>query len=185
MPHGFRKDDLHLFTCLSTPAALAIENALIFAKSREAESAERARAKEEITSMNDRLKEANRSLQLAYAQMRDWKDRLSQQLLGSTIGFLMEANGEIDGFTEKALEFTGKDRQSLLNLNIYDFLDSPSGEKLRDEMKKAWIDVLHVSPLRFKIGPSEGRDLVGKLMHVSTEGGRKLLLLLRRPDLEG
>lgn len=185
MPHGFRKDDLHLFTCLSTPAALAIENALIFARSREAENVERARAREEITCANDRLTEANRSLQLAYAQMRAWKDRLTQQLLGPSIGFLMEASGKIHGFTEKALEITGKDRHSLLNLSIYDFLDSPSQERLRDEMRKAWIDVLHVSPLRFEMCPSGGRDFNGELMHISTEGGRKLLLLLRRPDLEG
>jgi hypothetical protein len=185
MPHGFRKDDLHLFTCLSTPAALAIENARLFAKSREAEIAERDRAREEITSMNDRLMEANRSLQLAYAQMRAWKDRLSQQLLGPSIGFLMEADGKIYGFTEKALEITGKDRHSLLNLSIYDFLDSPSGEKLREEMKMAWIDVLQLRPLLFRNGPAEIHEFNGKLMHISMEGGRKLLLLLRRPDLEG
>ncbi|MEW6669743.1 MAG: FHA domain-containing protein [Thermodesulfobacteriota bacterium] len=185
MPHGFRKDDLHLFTCLSTPAALAIENALMYARSREAEIAERERAREEITSVNERLTEANRSLQVAYAQMRDWKDRLSQQLLGPSIGFLMEPGGQIYGFTEKALEITGKDRQSLLNLSIYDFLDAPSGEMLKQEMKKAWIDALHVCPLHFMIGPSAARDFHGKLMHISTGAGRKMLLLLRPPEVEG
>jgi hypothetical protein len=184
MPHGFRKDDLHLFTCLSTPAALAIENPHIIAGFRKEEDLEKKRARDEINSVNERLSEANRSLQLAYAQMRDWKDRLTQQLLGPSIGFLMESDGSIYGFTEKALEITGKDRQTLLNLNVYDFLDQPSGERLRAEMKTAWIDVLHVSPLRFQTGPSGIRDFNGKLMHISTEAGRKLLLLLRRPDLE-
>ncbi len=39
VPHGFRKEDLFLLTALSTPAALSIENALLFAQRREAEDA--------------------------------------------------------------------------------------------------------------------------------------------------
>lgn len=37
VPYGFRKDDLYFFTCLSTPAALAIENALLYSRAKEAE----------------------------------------------------------------------------------------------------------------------------------------------------
>ncbi|MEW6669645.1 MAG: ATP-binding protein [Thermodesulfobacteriota bacterium] len=36
-PYGFRKDDLYFFTCLSTPAALAIENALLYSRAKKAE----------------------------------------------------------------------------------------------------------------------------------------------------
>ncbi len=34
-PHGFRKEDLDLLTALSSPAAVAIENSLLYAKSRD------------------------------------------------------------------------------------------------------------------------------------------------------
>lgn len=37
VPNGFRKDDLHFLTALSSPAALAIENALFYKKRKEAE----------------------------------------------------------------------------------------------------------------------------------------------------
>jgi PleD family two-component response regulator len=36
--HGFRKDDLLLLTSLSTPIALAIENAVLHARSKRAEN---------------------------------------------------------------------------------------------------------------------------------------------------
>ena len=37
-PHGFRKDDLYLITALSSPASLAIENALLYTQARGAEN---------------------------------------------------------------------------------------------------------------------------------------------------
>ncbi|MBW1771571.1 MAG: PAS domain S-box protein [Deltaproteobacteria bacterium] len=39
VPGGFRKDDLHFLTALSSPVALAIENALLYKKRRETEEA--------------------------------------------------------------------------------------------------------------------------------------------------
>ncbi|MFH1489665.1 MAG: PAS domain S-box protein, partial [Pseudomonadota bacterium] len=45
VPHGFGRDDLFLFTGLSSPAALAIDNALLYAKSRRSEEAHHASEK--------------------------------------------------------------------------------------------------------------------------------------------
>ncbi|MBW1942908.1 MAG: GAF domain-containing protein, partial [Deltaproteobacteria bacterium] len=39
VPGGFRKDDLHFLTALSSPVALAIENALLYKKRKETEEA--------------------------------------------------------------------------------------------------------------------------------------------------
>ncbi|MBN1103072.1 MAG: FHA domain-containing protein [Deltaproteobacteria bacterium] len=216
MPHGFRKDDLYLLTCMSTPAALALENALLYTKTKNTEEAlekaqlelqrqiqdrtselvttnellrreivGRGKAQEEITSVHNRLEEANRNLQLAYARMRDWKDRLSSQLHRADIGFIIEGNGEIQGFTEKALETTGRSRHELLAMNIMDLLDGPSRSRLRQEMNKAWIDVLLLDSLRLAGVVPEPHDYQAKLMQISTEGGRKILLLLRKLNREG
>jgi GAF domain-containing protein len=211
VPHGFRKDDLYLVTCMSTPAALALENALLYAKTKNAEEAlERAqlelqrqiqdrtcelvttnellrqeivgrgKAQEEITDVQNRLEEANRNLQLAYARMRDWKDRLSSQLHGADIGFIIKGNGEISGFTEKAMETTGRSRHELLTMNIMDLLDEPSRSRFRQEMKKAWIDVLLLDSFSLAGPVPESNDYQAKLMQISTEGGRMILLLLRK-----
>ncbi len=50
------------------------------------------------------LTEANKNLEGAYAQMRDWKDRLSKRLYGEEIGFLLDEDARILGVTEKAVE---------------------------------------------------------------------------------
>jgi len=215
VPRGFRKDDLYLLTCMSTPAALALENALLYTKTKKAEEAlERAqlelqrqiqdrtselvttnellrkeivghgKAQEEITDVHKRLEEANRNLQLAYASMREWKDRLSSQLHGADIGFMIKSNGEIFGFTEKALETTGRSRHELLAMNIMDLLDEPSRSRLREEMKKAWIDVLLLDSFRLAGAVPESQGYQAKLMQISTEGGRMRLLLLRKLDPE-
>ena len=60
--HGFRKDDLLFLTSLSTPIALAIENALLYARSR--------RAEERLQKASDELKQQvmNRTSELKRAK---------------------------------------------------------------------------------------------------------------------
>lgn len=60
VPHGFRKDDLLLLTGLSSPAALAIENALLYF--------ERKKAQEELQKAHDELEN----------RVRDRTDQLSR-----------------------------------------------------------------------------------------------------------
>jgi diguanylate cyclase (GGDEF)-like protein len=65
--HGFRKNDLLFLTGLSTPMALAMENALLYAKSR--------RAEEKLQKASDHLEEEvmNRT-----AELKKAKDKLQQ-----------------------------------------------------------------------------------------------------------
>jgi diguanylate cyclase (GGDEF)-like protein len=63
---GFRKDDLFFLTVLSTPAALAIENALLYSKSKQAEEAlQKARddLEIEVKERTAQLIEANNKLE--------------------------------------------------------------------------------------------------------------------------
>ena len=62
VPHGFRKDDLYLLTGLSSPAALAIENALLYDKSK--------RAEEELRKSRERLRNLSKYLQSSREQER-------------------------------------------------------------------------------------------------------------------
>jgi diguanylate cyclase (GGDEF)-like protein len=65
--HGFRKDDLFFLTGLSTPMALAMENALLYAESK--------RAEEKLQKASDHLEKEvlNRT-----AELRKAKDKLEQ-----------------------------------------------------------------------------------------------------------
>jgi diguanylate cyclase (GGDEF)-like protein len=65
--HGFRKNDLFFLTSLSTPIALAIENALLYAKSKRAEEKlQRAsdHLEKEVMSRTSELKKAKDKLEL-------------------------------------------------------------------------------------------------------------------------
>jgi len=66
VPHGFRKSDLFFLTSLSTPIALAIENALLYAQSRRAEEKLREAGdhlEEEVMNRTSELKKAKDKLE--------------------------------------------------------------------------------------------------------------------------
>jgi pSer/pThr/pTyr-binding forkhead associated (FHA) protein len=210
---GFRKDDLFLLTALGIPAALAIENALLYAERRQAEEglqkahnelenrvrertnelseanarlkqeiAERQQAEEQLRATHEQLKEANKNLSLAYAQMRASKDRLATQLYGQELAFFTDENGRISGANEKALEQTGQTRAKLLGRDLGDLLDNVSREKLRQDMRDAFIGIFHQTSLRFKEGDSDER-FQARLMPLYLDSGKMLLVLMRLPPL--
>ncbi|MBU2497416.1 MAG: FHA domain-containing protein [Proteobacteria bacterium] len=210
---GFRREDLFLLTALSTPAALAIENALLYSKTKQAEEAlQKARsqleirvqertedlsrtntsltqeiairrqAEENLKAMHQQLKEANRNLELAYAQMRDVKDHLGTQLYGEEIAFLVDDKGQILGFNEKALEITGQSRFKLLSRNIGDLLEQDFREKVLQDIRDAWKGVFHQTSLGFKGGKAPKAKFQAKLIPVDLEREKRLLLLVRRLD---
>jgi PAS domain S-box-containing protein len=56
VPYGFRKDDLLLLTGLSTPAAVAIENVLLYSKSKQTEEALR-RSEEKYRALAEKVED--------------------------------------------------------------------------------------------------------------------------------
>ncbi|MBN2123731.1 MAG: FHA domain-containing protein [Deltaproteobacteria bacterium] len=90
VPHGFRKDDLFFLTAMSSPAALAIENALLYSRSRQTEEAlEKARCELEqrVEERTRELLDANESLKRQIEE----RER-AQQELKKTHDELQEAN---------------------------------------------------------------------------------------------
>jgi GAF domain-containing protein len=214
VPRGFRKDDLFLLTALSSPAAVAIENALLYSKSRQAEEAlqeirnelekrveertaelstantllrreiaEHKEAQDRLEPMHEELKEANKNLGLAYAQMRAWKDQLSAQLHSEEIGFLIDENGRIMGVTDKAAESFELSRIDLLSMSIMDLLEKSHREKVKDIIRKARAGIYQQTSLCMSKTYAGQPDFRAKLMQLNVKrDGKLFLMLMRRPD---
>ncbi len=208
---GFTKEDLFFLTALSSPAALALENALLFSKHTEAQIAlqkahddlesrvrertsdllkandqlkneieERRLAEERLKNTTRHLSETNRSLERAYAQMKEAKDRISAQLYGEEIVFLTDEKGRIRGVNEKGVEAAGQSRFKLLGQDLPDLLEAESKETLWKEIKRARTGLLHTGPLRFS-GEAGPKPLEATLIPLNMDGTKMLLFLLREP----
>ena len=67
VPHGFRKDDLFLLTGIATPAAVTIENALLYSKRMHAEKA----LKKAHDKLEERVRERTSELSMANALLKE------------------------------------------------------------------------------------------------------------------
>jgi GAF domain-containing protein len=215
VPHGFSKSDLQLLSALSSPAALAIENALLYATHKKAEDAlqkardeleirvterteelsqanahlkqeiaTRAQAEENLRTLHEELKEANKNLELAYTHMREAKDRLSSQLYEDEIALLTDEKGMILGLTEKALETFGRSRFDLLGKNIVELFGDDAKASIEQDIQNARVGVLEQTLVHFKRDRSSSEDLQVRFFPISSKTGKMLLALMRRPQKE-
>jgi PAS domain-containing protein len=182
---GFTKEDLFFLTTLSGPAALAIENALLFTRHTQAEE-ELQKVRQELEHrvqerMED-LSKVNRNLELAYVQLKDAKDRISSQLYGEDIAFLTAEDGRILGFSDKAAEVAGQSRLKLMNQNIGDLLEPESKKKLKKEIKKTRVGAFHQTSLLFTEKEHSPQLFRARMMPVNMEKKKMLLFLMRTPE---
>jgi PAS domain-containing protein len=182
---GFTKGDLFFLTALSSPAALAIENALLFTRHTRAEE-ELQKTREElehrVQERTEEISKVNRNLEAAYAQLKDAKDRISSQLYAEDIAFLTDEDGRILGFSDKAAEVARQSRLKLMNQNIGDLLEPESNKKLKKEMKKTRLGVFHETSLLFTEKECSPQLFRARMMPVNMEKKKVLLFLMRTSD---
>jgi PAS domain-containing protein len=126
------------------------------------------------------LKEVNKSLERAYAQMKEAKDRISAQLYGEEIVFLTDETGRIRGVNEKGVEVAGQSRIRLLGQDLGELLEAECKGELKKGIRQAWTGLFHKAPLRFS-GEAGPQAFQATLIPVNMENARMLLLLLRKP----
>ncbi len=215
VPHGFSKSDLQLLSALSSPAALAIENALLYTTHKRAEQALqkvldeleirvrerteelsqanallkqeiaiRAQAEENLRTLHEQLKEANKNLELAYTHMREAKDRLSSQLYEDEIAVLTDEKGLILAMTEKALETFGRTRFDLFGKNIAELFSDEAKASIVQDIQNTRLGVFEQTFVHFKKDRSSSGQLQVRFFPISSKTGKMLLALMRHPEKE-
>jgi PAS domain S-box-containing protein len=125
-PHGFRKEDLDLLAGLSSPAAIAIENALLYAN-----------LEKMIESRTRTLQETERRLRHSEARFR----AIFENMQSGVIVCSMDESGQTPSVLDmnRAAEvIEGKRRESVIGNPLFETL--PVYEKLgmSDLIKKVW-----------------------------------------------
>lgn len=215
VPHGFSMSDLQLLSALSSPAALAIENALLYATHKRAEEALqkarneleirvkerteelsqanallkqeiaiRAQAEENLKTLHEQLKEANKNLELAYTHMREAKDRLSSQLYEDEIAVLTDEKGLILGLTDRALETFGRTRFDLFGKNISELFSDEAKASITQDIQNTRVGIFEQTLVHFKRDQSSSDKLQIRFSPISSKTGKMLLVLMRRPEKE-
>ena len=140
---------------------------------------ERKREEEELKTTNIELREAHKSLAIAYAQMREWKDQLSSQLQGDETGFLIDENGQILGITERALAFTGMNTSQLLGSNLLDLVNKDYRQAVRKLIQEAPTGIFNQLSVVFARKQTGAQEFKAKLVSLSMRSGRTVIVLLR------
>lgn len=138
---------------------------------------DRMKAEEDLNTAHEKLKDANRRLQLAYSLISQEKDRLSSRLQGTSKAILMNQKGQILGVTDKVLECTGMSRMQIIGNYIYDLVDEESKKELIQEINKANKGLLVPSTFHKICIPSDSEGYEATLLLLNTKKEKLLLLL--------
>jgi len=142
------------------------------------------RAERELETLDGRLREANRRLELAYLQMRDQKDRVSMLLYRGDVGFLVDRDGRIDGITESGLARTGQSRDDLIDTSFLDLVDADSAAELRKAMKEAWVGTAHQISVRMVGMRGKPGTFTIRVTRVNMDRRKMLLISMRESEAE-
>lgn len=160
----FDDDDERFLSIMLTEAGFALENAMLHA---------------EVEKHISELEEANKQLGTAYAQMKEKRDELVENLYKEEIGFILNNEGIIEGVTERVLEFTGMPRDKLIGNNFTSLLNETYHDTFREELKQAWMGITHQIKIQVTSIHEIYKTCDLKLTRLTLEGRRLLMALLR------
>lgn len=130
---------------------------------------ERKRAEEALRESEKGYRELSIKLQDAYLWMSQKKDKIETRKYSESIIFLTAEDGQICGFTEKALGITKKSRSDLQGCNIQDILVFQKGQTFMDLIHKAKQKMSHLTTLKFKNQLEDGPVYEAKLTRIFVE----------------
>ncbi|HOG08055.1 MAG: PAS domain S-box protein [Syntrophales bacterium] len=139
----------------------------------------RRAAEEALKTANKQLEEANRSLGLAYAWMRDRKDQLKQQLFREEMGILLNNDGLIEGLSEKVMEHLGRSRDRLIGHPVRELIKEEYRVDFSREFRQAWMGPSQEVFVEFLDTKDRSKIFDVKLTRLTLSGSRLVLMTLR------
>jgi len=189
--HIFDIHDDHTLSIMLAEIIFAIENSILHREAAERlkeiethnirlqkEINNRIAAEEEQVALNKKIEEANRQLGLAYAKMKESRDKLIGNLFNEELGFILSADGIIQGVTERAIEHTHKARNVLIGSSMNDLLNESSRNVLTTELKQAWKGMVRSIPVELSDEFGVKTSFEMKLTRLSLDDKRFLLAIL-------
>jgi two-component system, cell cycle sensor histidine kinase and response regulator CckA len=187
----FTVNDDHALSIMLSEISFALENAMLHLEAAERlrqiekhnadlknEIKYRLEAEEKQAVLNDKLEEANRQLSHAYAKMKESRDKLRGSLFNEEIGFILDADGIIEGVTEKAIECTLQSRNKLIGSLMIDLLSESCRGTFMLELKQAWKGIGRSMPVELSSEINGNTSYEIKLTRLSLYDKRILLAIL-------
>jgi PAS domain S-box-containing protein len=170
-PLNYRfKDKTGNFRWVRTSTKPRIENGIFVGASGTLIDITKQKEMETLLSESEKgYRELSIKLQDAYLWMSQKKDKIETRKYSESIIFLTAEDGQICGFTEKALGITKKSRSDLQGCNIQDILVFQEGQTFMDLIHKARQKMSQLTTLKFKNQLEDGPVYEAKLTRIFVE----------------
>jgi PAS domain S-box-containing protein len=168
-PYGFRKEDLSLLTALSSPSAVAIENALLYSRSKRAEEAlkkahsdleDRVRSRtDELSKTNALLKQEINVRKRVEEALRESEEKY-RLLVENANEAIFIGQDEVVKFTNpKTLEMTGYTAEDLAKIPFIHLVHSDDREMFQNRQRRRLKGEEIIIPYSFRIKNRSSEEL--------------------------
>jgi len=189
--HIYDIHDDHALSIMLSEISFALENAMLHLEASERlkeieehninlhkEIKSRIEAEEKQVALNEKLEDANQQLAVAYSKMKESRDQLRGNLFNEELGFILNAEGVIEGVTERAIEFTRQARSALIGSPMINLLQESCRDAFTIELKQAWKGMTRSIHVEFSGDVAGDTSFELKLTRLSLDDKRSLLATL-------
>ena len=168
-PYGFRKEDLSLLTALSGPSAVAIENALLYSRTKKAEEAlkkarsdleDRVRSRtNELSRTNTLLKQEINVRKRVEEALRESEEKYRRLVENANEAIFIGQDEVVKFSNPKTVEMTGYSAEELAKIPFISVVNLEDRDTFLNQQKNELKGEKTVIPYSFRINNKSGEEL--------------------------